>query len=418
MVDGCIQARYSENGAVVTLRARDLRRTNTGPHAHIAVKVNDKGIAFDVLNIHRNASRNDLARAALKRLGELERAALAKDLPLMLDEFCLGLWEFHLSQFEAEWMVGDLELPALPFSLKPYVREECGTILFSPPKAGKSYSLDLMLVSIDAGCDTLWPCQQTRVLKVNLERGRGSLLRRLPRVNRALGLEPKRPLLTLNARGKSLADVIQTIRRIVDREKVGIVGLDSISRGGFGKLTDDDTGNSVIDALNSLCETWVALGHTPRADPTHLFGSQMFDAGEDIGIQLTSQATAPRDGVITLGVGLLIKLANDMACPPLELLGLDFTEQDGLVGVRRPATREFPALVAGQGQKLEDEIYGLLLDMGRATATEIIEALALKDSQRANVSRLLNADPRLSKRRDGRKVFYEVRYDDDVCNPL
>jgi hypothetical protein len=147
----------------------------------------------------------------------------------------------------------------------------------------------LMAVSVDAGISSLWRVERVPALIVNLERGAESLATRLGRVNRVLGLDGRRPLFMLNARGRSLQDVMPAAERFVRREGIGFVVLDSISRSGFGDLKEDRVANAIVDALNRLCPTWLAVAHTPRSDETHEFVSVHFQAGEDVGIRLTSQ---------------------------------------------------------------------------------------------------------------------------------
>lgn len=206
----------------------------------------------------------------------LKEAYTAKALRYDLDTFCAGLWERWMGRYQAELIGGDPELGPPEFMLAPYVMRGGGTIFFAPPGRGKSYLALLMAISIDAGCDHLWGVKQAPVLFINLERSTTSIRRRVTQVNCVLGLEPSRPLRFLNARGRSLSDVVDGAKAIIDRDGVEVVFLDSLSRAGFGDLKDNRPGNSIMDALNGLSETWLALGHTPRNDPSHLYGTIMF----------------------------------------------------------------------------------------------------------------------------------------------
>ena len=40
--------------------------------------------------------------------------------------------------------------------------------------------------------------------------------------------------------------------------------------------------NKTVDMLNKLGCAWLAIGHTPRDNANHLFGSQMFTAAADM----------------------------------------------------------------------------------------------------------------------------------------
>jgi hypothetical protein len=84
----------------------------------------------------------------------------------------------------------------------------------------------------------------------------------------------------LHGRGKSLTDVGETIQRAVKKYNIKLIILDSLSRAG-SSLIDDSAANRTMDALNKFGCAWIAIGHTPRDDSKHVFGSQMFSAAAD-----------------------------------------------------------------------------------------------------------------------------------------
>jgi hypothetical protein len=284
-----------------------------------------------------------------------------------------------------------------------YLIQGGGSILFSPPGRGKSYTVMAMAVSVDSGCNKIWPVVQRKVMYVNLERSRDSMRFRLASVNKALGLPAERPLPFLNARGRSLAEVYDYVRRGVERYQIEAVVLDSISRAGMGDLTENESANRTVDLLNRLCPTWIALGHTPRADEKHVYGSVHFDAGMDIGIQLLSQTQD-----LLTGIGLQVTKANDIRLPPLQVIALEWGEE-GLREIRPARKREFIEIEAGKRTGLEQEIEEYLLLGGDAGAGEI--AAALKRN-RSNVAALLAKSARfVQTRKEGRQSFYGVRGD-------
>ncbi len=323
---------------------------------------------------------------------------------LMLNQACQMVRQAHTETADRDIAVEmmepneDMRIVRLCGS---YILEGGGTILFAPPGRGKSYTAMIMAVCVDAGCDLIWPVRQRRVLYVNLERSRDSMRFRLACINRALGLGPNRPLPFLNARGRSLADVYTRLLRAVAKNKTEVVFLDSISRAGMGDLTENQTGNTTIDLLNRLCGTWVGLGHTPRADDKHVFGSVHFDAGMDVGVQLLSQA---QDNVT--GFGLQITKANDIAIPPMSIIAMEWGEH-GLKGVRLARGGEFVEIEAGKPTSLEAQIEEYLLLGGDATGGEIAAAIG---RNRSNVSKLLASSAKFVRtRREGKKVYYGVR---------
>jgi hypothetical protein len=320
-----------------------------------------------------------------------------------LDIFCLGLWDQVVAQLSVEWLEPS-ESMTITRLVGSYVLEGGGTIMFSPPGRGKSYTALAMAISLDAGCDAIWPVRQRRALYVNLERSRDSMRFRLACINRALGLEPNRPLPFLNARGRSLSDVLESVRRGIGKDKCEVLFLDSISRAGMGDLTENQTGNRTIDYLNNLVPTWVALGHTPRADEKHVFGSVHFDAGMDVGVQLLAQS---REDIT--GIGLQVTKANDIAIPPMQVIALEWG-QDRLVGIRSGRRHEFPEIEAGKRVSLSDELADYLKLVGTADGSTIADAIG---RNRPKVASTLHNDRRfVMVKKEGRTTLYGLRAPD------
>ena len=288
--------------------------------------------------------------------------------------------------------------------MKPYIQVGAGTILFGPPGRGKSYVQMLMAVTVDSGgTDELWESTIHKSMLVNLERSKQSVMYRLARVNIALGYGHNRDLWMLNARGHSLSDVHDAIRKAVEEHAVEIVFVDSISRAGMGDLNGNREANAIIDMLNRVAPTWVAIGHTPRADESHLYGGIHFEAGADIMVKLTSEKTPT-----SLGIALTITKANDMGIPAHpEYIALDFDETIGLVGVRRPHKAEFIELEGETKLSLREEVVDYLRDVTKATATQTAEALK---RNRSNIASLFANDGRfVFVARNSEGSFYGLR---------
>jgi hypothetical protein len=390
----------SDNGVIRNLRefyqgsnsrefvAQDIRKERTGVHARISIFVDKRLLEYDTFNIGRRSDRNSLANAAHKAMEEFKQlpytsTEMRHDLAL----FCGTLWRTYLAQHKPGIVIGDPLGEPTSFLVEPFILEDAGTILFAPPGRGKSYIAMLMAVSMDAGISQLWQVKQAKTMFVNLERSKRSIERRLGSVNTALGEDPARGLLMLNARGKSFEDVRDIVAGAIENDGVECVMLDSISRAGYGDLTENKSVNSIIDALNNLNRTWFAIGHTPRGDETHVFGGVHFDAGADIMVRGFSQQTNEN-----LGVGLKITKANDLPFYPMQVLSLSF-DQFGLTGVQKANRSEFADMLAEASPSgLADTIEQFLtLEVAKASPQEIAAAIG-KD--RSNVAKVLHADQR------------------------
>ena len=390
-------------GQTFTLRAENIRRQSTGDHARVSVLNEQRyAVAYDVFNIGRADARNHLARLVHARFSNgMKEAYPIETLSLDLDDFCSQVWSVWVQRFRATLQRGVEDVKPPAFALHPYIIEEGGTIIFSPPGRGKSYIALLMAITMDAGITQLWPVAQKRVLFINLERSKNSLTRRISIVNRALALPATRGILSINARGRKLTDMMDAIQEDIRQHEIEVVFLDSLSRSGFGKMTEDDAANAAMDAMNQLSPTWVALGHTPRADDKHVFGSQMYDAAIDVGVQLSSVQNRTNGA---LGIGLTVVKTNDFAAPEQGRLTLEFTET-GLRSVRPSTTGEFPELEAARPVRVVEEMSDYLYEFGKGTATEIAQAIG---RARPEVARWLKTSRFVKLPREGRSVPYAV----------
>ena len=391
------------------IKASNIRKERTGCHATIGIYVSkeeDIVLAWSYLNIERDEDRTRLTNSAHHHIAiNTDDTGYDKGtLKHFVDRFCLGLWDEFLKESLPQMFNGAEQLEEPLFFLKPYIIQGGGTILFGPPGRGKSFMGYLMITSIDAGIERFWPVMHLSTLTINLERSPYSIKQRMARINLILGLPQTRPLRIIHGRGKSLEDVVDSARKAIKEHGIDFVFLDSISRAGFGDLTLNRPVNAIMDCLNNLCPTWLALGHTPRANEEHIFGGVHFDAGADILVQLMSEQ---KKNSGDLGVGLQIVKANDTSLTPLEIWALEFNEL-GLNNIRRAKKSEFIELSGKHKLSPEEMImeYILDLDAKKASATQIANALK-KD--RANISHLLkNSEGFQEVGRDGKEKLYGV----------
>ena len=389
----------------VSFRAEKISEEKTGIHARLTISADRLMLAWSYLNVERSEDRTRLANNAHQQLnGDFAKDYPKEELRRCLDHFCAGLWDTYTANYLPESMSGDDTQQPMTFLLNPYLIEDGGTILFAPPGRGKSFTALLWAQSINTGTNKYWQVTKVPVLFINLERSRQSLRRRLAAVNKALGLPPTTEMLTLNARGKSLSAVMPACRQAITQHRVKLVVLDSISRAGFGDLNENRPVNAIIDALSSLCGSWLALGHTSRANEDHLYGSIMMDAGADIVVQLNSETKT--DG--TLGVGWQITKKNDIPNMSQEIKALEF-DQFGLYHVRESQPYEFPEIEGKSKKSMEQAVIDYLIDQdsGDATATELEKAVGFS---RTKISEMLNNSPKFMRTRTVRtSVYYGVK---------
>lgn len=369
----------------IVFRADGIRQERTGTHARISVTCNGASLAWSNFNVEKDEDRVRLCNSAYQHLNGLSASYPKIHLKNDLDQFCGGLWDAQLARMRPEMMDGAEFRFGPSFLLKPYILMGGGTILFAPPGRGKSYTLLLMAVSMDAGLSTFWPVTKSKVLFVNLERSKDSVRQRLANVNDVLGLKRERPIPTINARGRSLMDVAPACERYIEEEGIQCIFIDSISRAGAGDLNANDATNKIIDQLNRFDIAWFGLGHTPRADESHLYGSVHFEAGADLVVQLTSEQE--EEG--PLGIGLQLTKKNDVGFAPMWRGAFEFDEL-GLINVRKARDGEFSGIEAGRRMTDKERIREHLADMGARSATQLADELGMR---RDRAARVLSTDP-------------------------
>jgi hypothetical protein len=411
----CFTRPFPDLKDVIRYEAVQIRREKTGIHATASIALNQMTLGWSQFNIERDGDRGHLVNGAFRVLESAEKPNVVAVYPREymkheFDEFCRSVWPTFMAAATIE-PTGGVYSP-VGYLIEPVIVEGGGTVLFAPPGRGKTYVGLAVAVSADAGLSTLFAVKRRlRVLIVNLERSERSLRHRIALVNKALDLPEGREILIMNERGKSLIDIADPIEATIAKYNVELLIVDSLTRAGFGDLNENKVGNSIIDTLNRLAPQWLGIAHTPRMDESHIFGSQMFDAGADLIVRLSSETTETED----IGVGLTVVKANDVPTKGLSIYRLSFQRDIGLTGFTKARPNEFPSIVSAQPLSMSAQIREYLLDVGSAPAEEIAEALG---KERSNMSRYLASDTRFFVlRKDGSKLIYAVKAEPTTPEP-
>ena len=395
---GVLAKRLIFDGYQINFIANGLHPRSTGPHATISIceqspnfKITEqdphgKTIVYTTFNIGKNEDRTRLANAAYKLLvpkdeklySPYKTVGYDNDfLKVDLDRFCIQIEQVWESQFESELTTGDPTL-IQKHRIYPFAVSDGGTIMFARPKSGKSFLALAMAVSIDSNVNKFWQVEKCPVLYVNLERSARSMQQRLGNVNRALGLKPNRPLRFLHARGRSLKDIVNPIKKAMSKHNIKYVILDSISRSGMGDLTSNDVANRITDSLNSIIEKgdnergYLAIAHTSWSEE-HVYGSIHFEAAAD---SICSVKTSKNE-YNELGVQLQVDRGNDVSSGvELPMLKFAFNEF-GLSGISSASADDFPDLIP---DTLSERISKYLVRNPDKTPVEISQSLKINDS--------------------------------------
>lgn len=399
--DALVQTHHLNEAHSLQFRAEAIRQERSGVHARVSVLMNGVTLAYDVMNVEQDKDRTHLVGRVRKHLvnglsGLYPETYLTKD----LDLFCYGLYDAYVGQDLCEF-TGGFENPMPPVQVvRDLAVEDGGTIMFGPPERGKSWALMLMAVSIDAGVSTVFQVEPRRVLFINLERSAQSVRNRLGLVNRALGLDPARPIHQLNRRGRTLADIHSAVQRSIIENDIEFICLDSLTRAGLGDLNDNLTGNRAIDMMNSYARGWISIAHSPRNDDSHVYGTIMQEAGADVMVRAASQVLVPE-----LGIALFRTKGTDLApVTSPQVIALRFGE-DGLCGVRLSKLAEFPDIALGnQSESKTEGVKRFLRTAGNSTLSEIAESTGISKPQLLRM--LEESDMFIRTGKSGREALY------------
>jgi hypothetical protein len=379
------------HGKTGYLIASNIRYERTGWHAQIAVVLDNRPLESDNFNIERSEERGRLARRAYEQIFAIEGDGITASVwtaeKIKIDLLQFSHWiRMKYEQTQNEIVSDDMEpVRGLDWLISPYVLGGAATTMFAPATAGKSTVALAMAISLATGATTLWEVEHpVPVLWVNLERPTDSVKLRARQLAAALGVGGDYGVKFLHRRGNTLPMVGPGIGRWVQENPGGFVFLDSISRGGLGKLVEDQTANAFTDTMHKVAPAgWLGIGHTSKADSNQMYGNTMFSAGADIELRLRSQAKETE-------LGVKIELASSNHTSKHTSMTLAFSyEGDALITARKADEGEFSeivALSASQSSRTQ-RINEFFEQSAEGTATEISEATGIDLS---DVTRMLN----------------------------
>ena len=391
-------------GNLALITAQNIRREHTGLHADIAIFLMESPprlIARDVFNVGRHEDVVRLCRACHRRLPRMAQESYPLE-NLENDLLYFLLWvsrEWEGQQFSIMDYEDQQAPPPQTFILFPYILDGGGTILFGPRETGKSYICIQFAAAIANGLNSLWTTTKRPVLYVNLERDPASMRRRDYYVARAFGV-PRTNIKWLHARGYGMEAVARQVKRIANPDTV--VFYDSISRMGIGGLNDDQTANRSSDLANWASRTWVAIGHTPRGDNSHLTGSMHFENAADILVRLTKDEAGG-----AVGLSLQVVKANDFSKPEAEIISLTFGEE-GLAKIESSSSKSFPGLIGTGDDTTKKRIARIneCLDLiGSGSAEDVHTATGIA---RQHISSIFRNTPTLYRvtHKQGNTIFW------------
>ena len=389
--------------------ATNFRVERSHKHATVAIFQDTYLLDEDDISIAKREERQRLMNSAYKALVEpMKTWTLAQSQTDFLT-FLRTVWERWNDSTDVSMTHGTEQQPNA-WLLAPYFIEGAGTILYAPPGSGKSWTALSMSISLDAGGSNIWtPQRQANVLYVNLERSEDSFARRIGALNEALGHERNRPLRMIHGRGKTLVDVQSNVTRAVKTHKIELIVVDSLSRAG-SSLVDDHAANQTMDILNGFDKAFLTVGHTPRGDTNHVFGSQMFTAAADAEFKLEGFA---QEGFLYQKLSLT--KSNDFGWVSDQALVYTMDPEYGVTHVNMIDADDFPTKEEEQDKRkagareLNANELAWIVDQGAVTPSMMAKHFGRGDSW---ASRILADSNYVEGNKQGRSIVYTPRRED------
>ena len=384
---------------VIRVRIDNARRERTGVHGRLIMFVGNgssmRHIHYDNINLEKGDQRSRFCRECVRNLDDsvvsiYSEKAINHDIGVI----CQAVINWDTNNLSIDYIGAEEYAEPLTFPIYPYILDNAGSILFAPPGSGKSYMALIMSMCIANGLVSPFNAIKRPVIYVNLERPRNTFLMRDHAVRRALGFGAGEPsgVGYFHGRGRTFKSIIWHIEKETRGKPDTVIVLDSISRTGLGTLLDDTTANQFTDTMNALGLSWLALGHTPRGDDKHVFGSVHFTAGCDIETRLVGSEQGH-----TLNLMLETVKSNDGPRNYKHALSLTFGEvQEGLVGIREIPTDD-PGLVAQSTDNTFRIAHAIEVLGGKATPSQLADETGIA---LPNVSKVLTGSK-------GRFIFLE-----------
>jgi len=384
----------------VRINIDECSRRPTGIHGRIVWYLNEQHRGFDNLNLEKSAERSRFAREVFRTLDETVTSqygqnAIIHDIGIL----CQAIINWESDHLKVEFVSPEEYAQPLSFPIYPFLLDQGGAILFAPPGSGKSYCALIMAMCIANGLGSPFNASKRPVIYCNLERPRNTFLMRDHAVRKALHLPGSSNVAYLHARGLGLKAICRKLEKETANDPETVIIIDSISRTGIGTLLDDSTANIFTDSMNALGRSWLGLGHTPRNDSQHVFGSVHFTAGADVETRLVAKE---HDNITNLLLETV--KANDSRRNFKHAISLEFgTEQEGLIAIKEIDFND-PELIMESTDVSLKVAQTIEFLGGKASPSEIAEHLAMQPN---NVTRTLrNPKQFVFLSKDGRNHYY------------
>lgn len=267
------------------LVAEEVRRERTGLYATIKIGVDRVPVSHGELKLVKVDERARLAKAAYTQFENgLESACSLNDLNHFLDLFCMDvpvLWEQSPDRVGAPAVrIGTDQCPIKPeYLLRPLVHKGHPSLIYADGGSGKSVFAEMVAITVSLAwrnnpLKMIPSSLPVKTLYLDWETDEEELRWRLCAMKDAKGL-PEASFLYRSCRAPFHEDA-DKILRIVERENIGFIVVDSLGGACGSDLNKNDAANLYFSAMRTMGCASLTLTHITKEARDGSRGSSPF----------------------------------------------------------------------------------------------------------------------------------------------
>lgn len=229
------------------------------------------------LNLYSTSGRGDFARQ-IRLAGNIKDFAAERGLSAAIEAI-----SSHLSSKDNSSWIEDGIVEDQPYLFNPWLRDNAAHILFGMGSSGKSYISLRIALSLITGVPFLdrRPEKKVKVLYIDYEASKADLRTRLYRLMASRELHDKAEAIIEKIRYarvfQPLKDIRDSIYKIIKREEIGFVIIDSVVPACGGEPERADIAGGYFNTLSSLEIPTLSIAHeTKTENHSYPFGSIFF----------------------------------------------------------------------------------------------------------------------------------------------
>lgn len=353
---------------IFTFAAHNIRMERTGVHANVTILCNNgaKVISLedDTFNVRRAPERNKMVKSAQEGMGNaLQEAYPEIVMREDLRAFCTGLWDAWVS---IDPSIDLADIPPRPqsslFFMEPLLPLHSPTIFFGDGGSCKTYIADTLIAHVASNRPFLGlTAPHQKAVMFSYEDSQESFEFRMGRICTGMGLSKfsSGAISFWPGRGIPFAAQVEGIRKKIERDRPGLLIVDSIGPACDGRPEESEVALAFMRSLQSLGPiTILLLAHITKAgEDKKPYGNVYWhnEARRTWYVHRVQEEEASE-----IDISLTCRKINDGRFPRPIALRLSFDDPEGPVRLARQDIKDVPELQQRRG--VREQIWDALTE--------------------------------------------------------